>query len=157
MSMTSNQPSVVDEREFSVRRTIHIAASVDRVWSAITEPAHISKWFGRAELDGTDVGATGSLTWETRGPVPLRIEERVELHSITYRWSNDDTLERLPGELDEEHSTVFTFTLEPVADGTELTVIETGFDSLPDSAANLESHRNGWNGELDKLVLLLES
>lgn len=157
MSMTSNRPSIVDEREFSVRRTIHIAASVDRVWSAVTEPAHISQWFGRAEFDGSGVGARGSLTWETRRPVPLRIEAIDAPRSVTYRWSNDDTLERLPGELDEEHSTVFTFTLEAVADGTRLTVVETGFESLPDPAANLEGHRNGWNDELDKLVVLLES
>ena len=76
---------------------------------------------------------------------------------VTYRWNNDDALERLPGELDVDHSTVFTFTLEPVSGGTQLTVVETGFDATSDPAANLESHRGGWEGELDKLVALLES
>ena len=37
MSITGNQPSVVDESTFSVRRTISIAASIDKVWSAVTE------------------------------------------------------------------------------------------------------------------------
>ncbi|HEX5859224.1 MAG TPA: SRPBCC domain-containing protein [Microbacterium sp.] len=58
--------------------------------------------------------------------------------------------------VDADHSTVFTFTLEAVADGTELTVVETGFETTSDPAANLESHREGWNSELDKLVALLE-
>jgi hypothetical protein len=37
-----------------------------------------------------------------------------------------------------------------------LTVVETGFEHLADPAAHLEDHRGGWNGELDKLVALLE-
>ena len=51
---------------------------------------------------------------------------------------------------------MFTFTLEPVAGGTRLTVVETGFDATSDPIANLEGHRGGWDGELDKLVALLE-
>jgi len=43
-----------------------------------------------------------------------------------------------------------------VPDGTELTVLETGFEVTSDPAANLESHREGWNSELDKLVALVE-
>ena len=54
------------------------------------------------------------------------------------------------------HSTVFTFTLEPVPDGTQLTVVETGFDRTSDPAANMASHAEGWVSELDKLVALLE-
>ena len=150
----SSSPSVVDPVAFTVRRTIHIAAPVDKVWSAVTEPEHISRWFGRAELDQAGVG---SLTWPDRGPVPLRVEAMDPPRTVTYRWSNDDALDRLPASLDEEHSTVFTFTLEPTADGTRLTVVESGFDHTSDPAANLESHRGGWDAELDKLVALLEA
>ena len=76
---------------------------------------------------------------------------------MSYRWGNDDALGHLADEVDDEHSTVFTFTLEPVPGGTRLTVVETGFETTSDPAANLESHRTGWNDELDKLVALLES
>jgi uncharacterized protein YndB with AHSA1/START domain len=156
-NISSRQSAVVDHVAFTVRRTVRIAATVERVWSAVTEPQHISRWFGQAELDGAGVGAQGSLTWPERGAVPLRVEAMDPLHSVTYRWSNDDALDRLPGELDVEHSTVFTFTLEPVDGGTELTVVESGFDRTSDPAANLESHRGGWEAELDELRALLES
>src|SRR5690242_16914960 len=56
----SSSPSVVDPVAFTVRRTIHIAAPIDNVWSAVTRPEHISRWFGRAELDAAGVG---TLTW----------------------------------------------------------------------------------------------
>lgn len=157
MSMTNNEASVVDEGEFTVRRTIRIAAPVEKVWSAITEPAQISRWFGRATFEGSGVGARGTLGWDDHGEIPVRIEE-VDMHRmISYRWSNDDAMGRLPKEVDDEHSTVFTFTLEPTPDGTRLTVVESGFENTSDPAENLESHRGGWDAELDELVTLLES
>lgn len=154
--MTSNAASVIDESQFTVRRTIHIAAPIEKVWSAVTEPEHISLWFGKAVIDGVGVGARGTLTFPDYGAVPLRIEALDEPRMVSYRWGNDDALGSLPDEVDDEHSTVFTFTLEPVPDGTRLTVVETGFETTSDPSANLESHRQGWDGELDKLVALLE-
>ena len=155
--ISSSQPAVVDTAEFTVRRTIRIAAPVDKVWSAVTEPEHISRWFGRTELDGTGAGAQGSMTFPERGSIPLRVEAMDRPRLVTYRWNNDDALEQLPGTFDVDHSTVFTFTLEPVPGGTQLTVVESGFEATSDPAANLESHRGGWESELDKLVALLES
>jgi uncharacterized protein YndB with AHSA1/START domain len=155
--MTRNQPAVVDEGELTVRRSIRIAAPVEKVWSALTEPEHISRWFGLAALDGSGVGARGTLSWSDRGQVPLRVEAIDPPRMVAYRWSNDDASGRLPREVDDEHSTVFTFTLEPTADGVELTVVETGFETTSDPGANLESHRAGWDAELDELVALLEA
>lgn len=155
VNMTDNEASVVDESTFSVRRTIRIAASLDKVWQAVTEPEHISRWFGQAVLDGSGVGATGTLTFPEYGSIPLRIEAREEPNLIAYRWGNDDALGGPTADL-EGGSTVFTFTLEEVAGGTQLTVVETGFEHTSDPIANRESHRTGWDSELDKLVALLE-
>ena len=52
---------------------------------------------------------------------------------------------------------MFTFTLEPVGDGTQLTVVETGFETTSDPSGNLESHRLGWDEQLDRLVAELEA
>jgi uncharacterized protein YndB with AHSA1/START domain len=155
MSMTIN-PSVIDEGRFAVRRTIRIAAPIEKVWMAVTEPSHISKWFGATVLDGAGVGARGSITFPDYGSVPLRVEAIDAPRMVSYRWGNDDALGVHAAEVDSEHSTVFTFTLDSVADGTELTVVETGFETTSDPRANLESHREGWDSELDKLVALLE-
>ena len=153
--MTDNPASVIDEGQFTVRRTIHIAAPVEKVWSAVTEPEHISKWFGRADFAGAGVGATGTLTFDGYGAVPVRIEAIDAPRMVSYRWGNDDASGVLSEQLDD-HATVFTFTLESVSNGTQLTVVETGFDVTSDPAANMEAHRAGWDGELDKLVALLE-
>lgn len=157
MSMTVNPSSVIDDSAFSVRRTIRIAAPLAKVWAAVTEPEHISRWFGQAAFEGAYAGARGTLTWPDRTPIPVRIEAIEAQRMVSYRWGNDDASGVVPDELDDTHSTVFTFTLAEVADGTELTVVETGFETTSDPAANLADHRDGWNGELDKLVALLES
>jgi uncharacterized protein YndB with AHSA1/START domain len=156
ISMTNNQAAVVDAEEFTVRRTIRIAAPIEKVWSAVTEPEHISQWFGRARFEGSGVGAHGTLDFPDHPPVPIRVEALDAPRMVSYRWGNDDATRVTTDEVDEDQSTVFTFTLEPLPDGTQLTVVETGFEVTSDPAANLESHRGGWDSELDKLVALFE-
>lgn len=156
MTMTDNQASVVDESTFSVRRTIRIAAPIEKVWTAVTEPEHISKWFGQTVLDGAGAGASGTITFPDYGSVPLRVEAMDAPRLVSYRWGNDDAAGKLSDSVDDDRSTVFTFTLEQVSDGTQLTVVETGFDRTSDPAANMASHAEGWVVELDKLVALLE-
>lgn len=164
VSTTQNPVAVIDDDTYSVRRTIRIAASIDKVWQAVTEPAHISRWFGRTELAGVGVGATGTMTFPDTEPFSLRVEACEEPRLIAYRWNNDDAYREANdgsvGEhadpLSDEHTTVFTFTLDEIDGGTQLTVVETGFERTSDPAVNLESHRGGWTSELDKLVALLE-
>ena len=156
MSMTDNPAAVVDEDALIVRRTIRIAASIDKVWSAVTDPAHISQWFGVTALDGAGAGATGTITFHDYGDVPLRVEAIDEPHSVTYRWGNDDAGELLD-HIDEERTTVFTFTLEEIETGTQLTVVETGFENTSNPLSNVRDHGKGWTDELNKLVALLES
>ena len=155
MTMTENQPSIVDTESFSVRRTISIAAPIERVWAAVTQPDLISRWFGdRTTLDNVEVGASGNFQWDGYGDFPFLIEELDPPHTIAYRWANDNTHATV---LDPANSTVFRFTLRPIDGGTQLTVIETGFDSLSNPAASMEDNRGGWDSELDELVAFLES
>jgi uncharacterized protein YndB with AHSA1/START domain len=157
MSMTTNPPSVVNSDEFTVRRTIRIAAPIDKVWAAITEAKHLAKWFPHsAVLDTVAVGAEGVFTWDDYGDFAVRVEEVDPPNTIAYRWSNDHARAVEPDRIDPEQSTVFRFTLEEIIGGTQLTVVETGFDSLSDAAASLEDHRGGWDSELDDLVAYVE-
>lgn len=155
--MNANPLSAVDHGTFTVRRTIRIAAPVEKVWRAVTEPEQISQWFGHTVLLGDGMGAHGTITWPDGPAVPIAVEAIDPPRMVAYRWCNGEPGEIVPDQVDAGPSTVFTFTLDPLDDGTQLTVVETGFDSMPDPAATIESHRQGWNGELDKLVALFEA
>lgn len=155
--MTTDQPAIIDADQLTVRRTVRITATLEKVWAAVTEPEHISQWFGEATLEGSRVGARGTLSWPDRGDVPLRVEAIDPPRMVSYRWSNHLVDGRPPETVDDDRSTVFTFTLVPVAEGVELTVVETGFETSSDPAADLESHRKGWDSELDELAALVEA
>jgi len=157
MTMTANSPTVVDSGGFTVRRTIAIAAPLEKVWAAITQAEHIARWFPqRAELAPVAVGAGGVLHFDGHDDLPITVEELDEPRMIAYRWSNSYGESADPLSVDPEHSTVFRFTLSPVDGGTELTVVETGFDTLADPSGSMEDHRSGWDSELDELVAYLE-
>ena len=158
MSMTDNLPSVVDSDEFTVRRTVTIAAPIEKVWAAVTEPEHISRWFGQTTgFDPLAIGARGAFTFEGYGTIPVLIEELDPLRAVAYRWGNEGGHAIDPDQVDPEHSTVFRFTLTAVDGGTRLTVVESGFDTLSAPAPSMESNRTGWDEQLDKLVAYFES
>src|SRR5215217_7900034 len=106
MTTTTNQSSVIDAGELTVRRTISIAAPVEKVWAAITEPEHIAKWFGQsAVLDKVAVGGSGVFSFDGHGDFPVLIEELDPPRMIAYRWSNDIAHALDPTKVDREHST----------------------------------------------------
>lgn len=154
MTNTPNPRAEIDADTFSVRRTIHISAPPDKVWRTVTEPELISRGFGHVTLAGAGVGATGTIGWPGEPRTPIRVESFDPPSEVSYRWCNDE--DTPPDRLDAARSTVFTFTLEPTPTGIRLTVVETGFEHTGDPAANMADHRDGWDGELDSLVALLE-
>jgi uncharacterized protein YndB with AHSA1/START domain len=157
MSMTTDESTIVEAEAFRVRRSIRIDAPVARVWQAVTEPAMVSQWFGELALPAVEVGATGTISWPDHGSIPIGIKALDEPRSVTYVWNNDHSSSAYPAEFDESEAMTFTFTLQPEEGGTRLTVVETGFETTHDPAANMEDHRGGWDYELDELRALLTS
>ncbi len=163
MSMTDDQHIATDGGAYTVRRSIHISAPIEKVWMTLTEPEHISKWFAESTvLDGTGVGATGVFIFSATDVIPMRIEEIDAPRMIAYRWSNDDAAAAKAGgvrpkTIDDAHSLLVRFTLEPTDDGTRLIMVETGFETTIDPAYNLETHSGGWDELLDRLVAHFEN
>lgn len=67
-------PAVVDEGALIVRRTIRIAAPIEKVWRAVTEPALISQRFGETALADPTPGGHGMMACAGHGAVPLQLE-----------------------------------------------------------------------------------
>lgn len=162
MTTTDDQRATIDGDAYTVRRSIHISASIESVWAAVTEPDNLSTWFApTTTLDGTGVGAIGVFNFGENNSIPVRIEEVDPPRMIAYRWSADDAAAdragaARPDTVDDAHSLLMRFTLEPTVDGIRLTVVESGFETTVDPTYNMKEHRSGWNQILDQLLARFE-
>jgi uncharacterized protein YndB with AHSA1/START domain len=148
----TNTPAVVDAERFQVTRTVHIKASLEQVWAALTQDDLVSQWFGdRAKLPDLRVGGEGMFGFDGHGEVPLRIDEYEEPAVFAFTWGRPDA-----GPLSDDNSTQVRFTLVADGDSTILSVVESGFERLSDPAGSMEGNRGGWTAELDELVAFVE-
>ena len=141
----------------TIRRTIVVPVDRDKVWASLTETDLISTWFSDSTtLSALEPGATGRFDWDGYGNFPFEVTEVEPKSVFGYRWSGIPAEELL-----SDDSTLVRFELADAADGTEITVIESGFEKLPGGTAyrrtRLEQNRDGWNIELDELAAALDN
>ncbi len=131
-----------------IEKTLFLRAPRSRVWRALIQPEEFGAWFGMT-LDGIFVpGArlTGRRT--ASGTEHETIEfavERVEPeHLLAYRWHPAPTEPSV--DYSAEPTTLVEFHLADVPDGTQLTVVESGFDHIPLArrATAFRMHEQGW-------------
>ena len=137
-----------------IEREIVIKAPREIVWSVITEPEHVGRWFSDSAAIDLRPGGELILTWDEHGPVYWRVERIDPPRFVSFHWLRGG---HDPGdlELSEGNSTLVEFTLEEEGEGTRLRVVESGFDTLFADAAKqeerAEGNRKGWGSELDEL------
>jgi uncharacterized protein YndB with AHSA1/START domain len=119
--------------------------SPEKVWRALTDPALLTEWLLPVIELKLEPGA--AFTFKTQpqpgwdGIVNCRFLE-IEAHrKLSWSW--------IVGDID----TVATFTLTPMASGTRLSVVHSGF--RPDQKQNFGGARYGWKMMGGKLVDLL--
>jgi len=139
---------VVPER---IEREILIEAPREVVWSVITEPEHVGRWFSDSAAIDLRPGGELTLTWDEHGPVYWRVERIDPPRFVSFHWLRGG---QGPGD-PELNSTLVEFSLAEEGQGTRLRVVESGFGGLAGSeeekAQDAEEHRRGWELELDEL------
>jgi uncharacterized protein YndB with AHSA1/START domain len=138
-----------------VERTVHIAATTERVWEILTKPEHIGRWFGSGTPATVDLRRDGVMILEpAHGERYLaRIVKVDPPHYLAYRWASayPDVL------ADDTNSTLVEFYVSAEGETTRLTVCESGFASLTIPAgrerfASFESHSQGWTEVLHHIA-----
>ena len=120
--------------------------SPQKVWRALTDPKLLAEWLLPVMDLQLEPGAAFKFQTQPHpgwdGTVNCRILE-IETHKkLSYAWVVGDML-----------NTVVTFTLAPIASGTRLTLVQSGFK--PDQKQNFGGARYGWKMMGEKLVELL--
>jgi uncharacterized protein YndB with AHSA1/START domain len=139
----------------AIQRTIVLRAPRSRVWRALTEAREFGTWFG-VQVQGTfKPGARmrGNITHKGYEHVVWDITiDRMEPERLfSWRW-HPAAVE--PGvDYSPEPTTLVVFELEEVAEGTRLTVTESGFDDVP-LARRAQAYRmnsDGWTWQMQSI------
>jgi uncharacterized protein YndB with AHSA1/START domain len=143
--MTSTDKTAKSQTE-SLTFEFELQHSPEKVWRALTDPALLAEWLLPVVDLKLDPGAAFAFKrppmpgWD--GTVHCRLLE-IEAHrKLSYTW--------VVGDID----TVVTFMLTPMASGTHLSLVQSGFRS--NQKQNFGGARYGWRMMGDKLVDLLE-
>jgi uncharacterized protein YndB with AHSA1/START domain len=135
-----------------IEKKIVMKAPLSRVWRAVSDSAEFGSWF-QVKLDGPFVpGARVRGEHTYPGHEDWRSEmmvERVEPERlISFRWRGWQA--KPEGDVESDPARLVEFHLAAVEGGTELTVIESGFDQLPleRRAMALRGNEEGWEIQL---------
>lgn len=159
-----------------IEKEVTLRAPVSRVWRALTDAEEFGRWFGislhGSFAEGETVTGTfaGSLdeaaimeAQRGMGVTPSKLKmpapdavfctpERIEPeHYFSFRWIPYG----IDAEADPENepTTLVEFQLESVAEGTMLTIRESGFDRVPAHRRERAFRMNdrGWTGQAENL------
>jgi uncharacterized protein YndB with AHSA1/START domain len=164
-----------------IEKRVTLRAPLSRVWRAIADAEQFGQWFGftlegafvegktiRGTFDGTvdeaaitgyqkSVGVKPSKLKLPQGSMVFCTVERIEPERyFSFRWIPYG----IDAEADPENepTTLVEFRLEPVADGTLLTIVESGFDAVPAHRRARAFHMNtgGWATQTENLRKYVE-
>ncbi len=164
-----------------IEKRVTLRAPVSRVWRAIADAQEFGRWFG-FKLDGAFAAGnamTGTFNeslneaaiieyQKSRGLAPSKVKlperntvfctvESIEPeHYFSFRW--------IPYGIDaeadpqNEPTTLVEFRLEKVAEGTLLTIVESGFDAVPAHRRERAFRMNegGWAGQAENIKKYVE-
>ena len=156
--MSANTMTASTDR---IEKQVTLDAPRSRVWRALTDVTQFNAWFG-VSLAGSFVPGA-----EVRGPlthpkyshvtVTLWIEAVEPERHFSFRWHPYAIEPNV--DYDSEPTTLVSFTLEDANGGTKLSIVESGFDAIPESrrAKAFAANAGGWNGQAENIRKFVEA
>lgn len=138
-----------------IEKKVLLRAPRARVWRALTDAAEFGTWF-RVKLDGGFVvgqPVRGHITYP--GYEHLKFEARVERMDaeklFAFRWHPYAIDPQV--DYSDEPTTLVAFTLEDAPGGTLVTVVESGFDNLPEERRGeaFRMNEGGWATQMENI------
>ncbi len=138
-----------------IEKQVTLDASPSRVWRALTDVAQFNAWFGvqLAAPFAPGAAVTGKLTIRNYEHLTLTIwiETMEPERYFSFRWHPY----AIEPDMDysAEPTTLVTFTLDAATGGTRLTIVESGFDAIPESrrAKAFSMNTKGWDGQAENI------
>lgn len=136
-------------------KQVTLDAPRSRVWSALTEVEQFNKWFGVSLetpfTEGAEVSGRINIPGFEHVTMTIWIETLEPERFFSFRWHPY----AIEPEVDysTEPTTLVSFTLEDTGAGTQLTIVESGFDAIPESrrAQAFSMNSSGWAGQAENI------
>ena len=145
-----------------IEKQIVLRAPRARVWRAIADKGEFGQWF-RVQFPPGTFAAGERVSGRILHPgyehmtMDVEVVEVSPERRLSYRWHPY----AIDSEADSssEPTTLVAFTLEEVAGGTKLSIVESGFDAIPASrrATAFEMNDRGWTGQSEKIRKYVEA
>jgi uncharacterized protein YndB with AHSA1/START domain len=138
-----------------IEKNILLRAPQSRVWRALTDAGEFGSWFGVKLESGFAVGqhVAGNITNPGYEHVRMGVDvERMDAeHLFSFRWHPYAIDPKI--DYSKEPTTLVEFRLEEAAEGTLLTVVESGFDRIPAErrAEAFRMNDNGWAQQMERI------
>ncbi|MGE2718895.1 SRPBCC family protein [Mycolicibacterium celeriflavum] len=142
-----------------IEKEVVLKAPLERVWRAISDAEEFGQWFG-VRFDGPFVAGTSLTGVMTPTAVDDDVAKQQEPYAgiadawhieavepqrrLAFRWHPYGVEEGV--DVANEPTTLVEFTLEEVAGGVLLRIVESGFDALPEHrrVSAFEGNSEGW-------------
>ncbi len=140
-----------------IEKEVLIRAPRSRVWRAIVDRTQFGEWFKCAFPPGDFVPGevvNGKITYPGYEglPMDIKVVDVVPEQRLSYRWvpyGVDPVVD-----FEKEPTTLVTFTLEDAPGGTQLRIVESGFDRIPADKRD-EAYRmneGGWAEQVQNVA-----
>jgi uncharacterized protein YndB with AHSA1/START domain len=136
-----------------IRKEIIVKASKEQVYSAITNPDQIVKWFPDKVEGSLDVGQQPVFSFtEQNHQTRIVVEASNPYDYFAYRWVPGGS-SGLVDDVLKVPSTLVEFHIEETNGGTRIVLTESGFAALPSDVAeaSFKDNSGGWAFMLGRL------
>ncbi|MCO5222814.1 MAG: SRPBCC domain-containing protein [Thermomicrobiales bacterium] len=144
----------------TIERSVELPVGRQRAWAAITTPEQISQWFEGVWEFELQPGAPIHFDFGPEYGVHRGRVEAVEpMDRVVYLWTHEGKGWDASISIDDVPTTLIEFRLTDTADGTRLTVVESGFAALPGDIRenSLRDNTQGWEEQMGNVRTYLES
>jgi len=148
MVMTTSRNSIEKQVTFDAPRS--------RVWRALTDVKQFNAWFGVSLTSpfapGAEVSGKINIKKYDHVRMTIWIEQMEPERFFSFRWhpyAIDPAVD-----YSKEPTTLVSFTLDDAPEGgTRLTIVESGFDAIPESRRTdaFTMNSKGWEGQAENI------
>jgi uncharacterized protein YndB with AHSA1/START domain len=133
-----------------IERSIIVKVRPERVYTAISDPTQIITWFPDSVDGSLVVGEQSTFDFGEDGKAQVAVVGATPFSYFAFRWYTDKGVVE---NVLTAQNTLVEFHIEELADGTKVTVKESGFASLPVEVAEKSFNDNtgGWKYMIGRL------